>query len=83
MHLPLVLEVIGSIPAHNEEISVSVICRDDARLVHSPSDLDVNRMSPLQGKSPPVQVKEPHGNLDMVTCRFSPCTPECTKFTCR
>ena len=26
-------------------------------------------MSPVQGKSPPVQVKEPYGNLDMVTCR--------------
>ena len=23
-------------------------------------------MSPVQGKSPPVQVKEPYGNLDMV-----------------
>ena len=28
-------------------------------------------MSSVQGKSPPVQVKEPYGNLDMVTCRFS------------
>ena len=26
-------------------------------------------MSPVQGKSPPVQVKEPYGNFDMVTCR--------------
>ena len=31
------------------------------------SDRDVNWMSPVQGKSPPVQVKEPYGNLDMVT----------------
>ena len=36
-------------------------------------------MSPVQGKSPPVQVKEPYGNLDMVTCRLSSCNPECTK----
>ena len=33
----------------------------------------------MQGKSPPVQVKEPYGNLDMVTCRLSFCNPECTK----
>ena len=35
-------------------------------------------MSPVQGKSPPVQVKEPYGNIDMVTCRISSCNPECT-----
>ena len=35
-------------------------------------------MSPVQGKSPPVQVKEPYGNLDMVTCRLTSCNPECT-----
>ena len=29
-------------------------------------DGDVNWMSPLQGRSPLVQVKEPYGNLDMV-----------------
>ena len=40
-------------------------------------------MSPVQGKSPPVQVKEPYGNFDMVTCRLSSCNPECTKYTCR
>ena len=54
-----------------------VICRDDARKVHRPSDRDVNWMSPVQGllgKSPPVQVKEPYGNLDMVTCRLSSST---------
>ena len=28
-------------------------------------------MSPVQGKSPLVQVKEPYGNLDMVTCRLA------------
>ena len=28
---------------------------------------EVNWMSPVQGKSPIVQVKEPYGNLDMVT----------------
>ena len=31
-----------------------------------PLDGDVNLMSPLQGRSPLVQVKEPYGNLDMV-----------------
>ena len=41
--------------------------------MHCPSDRDVNRMSPVQGKSPPVQVKELYGNLDMVTCRLSSC----------
>ena len=30
-------------------------------------------IKPVQGKSPPVQVKEPYGNLDMVTCRLSSC----------
>ena len=29
-------------------------------------DRDINWMSPVQGKSPPVKVKEPYGNLD--TC---------------
>ena len=29
-------------------------------------DGDVNWMSPLQGRSPIVQAKEPYGNLDMV-----------------
>ena len=28
-------------------------------------------MSPVQGESPLVQVKEPCGNFDMVTCRLS------------
>ena len=40
-------------------------------------------MAPVQAKSTPVQVKEPYGNLDMVTCRLSSCNPECTKYTCR
>ena len=30
--------------------------------------------------APPVQVKEPYGNLDMVTCRLSSCNLECTKY---
>ena len=34
--------------------------------MYSPLDRDVNWMSPLQGRSPLVQVKEPYGNLDMV-----------------
>ena len=33
---------------------------------------------PLCKESPLVQVKEPYGNLDMVTCRLSSCNPECT-----
>ena len=37
-----------------------------------PLDGDVNWMSPLQGRSPLVQVKEPYGNLDMVG--FHPAT---------
>ena len=38
---------------------------------------------PLCRESPLVQVKEPYGNFDMVTCRLSSCNPECTKYTCR
>ena len=33
----------------------------------------------MQEKSPPVQVKEPYGNLDMVTCMLPSYNPECTK----
>ena len=51
--------------------------------MHRPSDRDVNWMSPVQVKSPPVQVKEPYGNFDMVTCRLSSCKQECTMYTCR
>ena len=69
VHSPLVLEVPGSIPVAERKISVSehafptVICRDDTGLVGRPSDPDVNWMSPVQGKSPLVQVKEPYGNF--------------------
>ena len=35
--------------------------------MHLPSDRDNNWMSPVHGKVPLVQVKEPYGNLDMVT----------------
>ena len=35
--------------------------------MHLPWDLDDNMMSPVQGKAPLVQVKEPYGNLDMAT----------------
>ena len=31
--------------------------------MHRLLDRDVNWMSPVQGESPPVQVKEPYGNL--------------------
>ena len=42
--------------------------------MHRPSDRDVNWMSPVQGESPPVQVKEPYGNLDMLLVGFHPAT---------
>ena len=48
----------------SEHALSGVICREDTRLMHRPSDPDVNWMSPVQGKSPPVQVKEPFDNLD-------------------
>ena len=48
-----------------------------------PSGQDVNGMSPVQGKLPLVQVKEPCGNLDMVTCTLSSCNAGCTKYTSR
>ena len=67
----------------SEHAFSSAICRDDTRLVHPPSDGDVNWVSSVQGKSPPVQVKEVYGYLDMVTCRLSSCNPECTKNNCR
>ena len=47
--------------------------------MHRPSDRDVNWMSPVQGKSPLVQVKEPYGNFDMVTCRLSSGDPKMRK----
>ena len=50
----------------SEHAFSGVICRDDTREVHGPLDLGVNWMSPLKGRSPLVQVKEPYGNLDMV-----------------
>ena len=53
------------------------------RQLRCPSDQDINWMSPMQGKSLLVQVEEPYGNLDMITCRLSSCNTECTKYTCR
>ena len=44
---------------------------------------DPKCLCPVQGKSPPMQVKEPYVNLDMVTCKLSSRNPECTKNTCR
>ena len=90
-HLPLVLEVQTSIPCVAREISVSqhafpsVIFRDDTAIldVIVPNFPNVNWMSPVQGKLPLVQVKEPYSNLDMLTCRLSSCNPGCTKYTCR
>ena len=66
----------------SEHTFPSVICSDDTRYVSCPSNWDLNWMSPVQGKSYLVQVKEPYGNLDVVTCRLSSCNLECTKYTC-
>ena len=61
-HLPLVLEVRGSIPGPDsqqgkvmvsEHTSLSVICRD------LPSDRDINWMSPVQGSHPMCMLKNP------------------------
>ena len=84
-HLPLVLEVPGSIPAHGRGIFP---CPNTLSLV-SFAGMTLESASSfgsghsVQGESPPVQVKEPYSNLDMVTCRLSSCNPECTKYTCR
>ena len=71
VHLPLLLEVPGSIPAAGEESLVSdhtslrVICRDDMNTGRRTSDRDVNWRPPVQGDSPLMQVKEPYiGNLN-------------------
>ena len=42
--------------------------------MYHPSDPEVNWMSPVQGKSPLVQVKVPYDNFDMVTVGFHPAT---------
>ena len=86
MHLPLVLEVPGSIPARGRKISLSEhylvsfagVMLDKCIVL---SDRDVNWMSPVQGKSPPVQVKEPYGNFNMVTCRLATATRSVQKYT--
>ena len=45
-----------------------------------PSDRNVNWMPPpCPGKVNLVQVKEPYGNLDMVTCRLLFCSPSICK----
>ena len=46
----------------SEQASLRVICRHDMKTVSLPSDQDVNWRPPVQGKSHPVQVKEPYGN---------------------
>ena len=40
--------------------------------VHRSSDRYINWMFPVQGMSPPGQVKEPYGNLDMLLEGFYP-----------
>ena len=66
----------GLIPACGEE---KFQCRNtlilvSTKQVHHPLDLDVNWMSPMQEKSPPMQVKEPYSNLDMFIVGFHPAT---------
>ena len=80
--LPLVLEVRGSIPARGEEmfrspnklslVSFAVMTLNKCAI------LQISTLTgcPLCKESPPVQVKEPYGNLDMVTCRLSSCNSE-------
>ena len=41
----------------SEHASLRVICRDDMNTVRRPSDRDAYWMHPVQGQSPPVQVK--------------------------
>ena len=48
------------------------------RLLDWDINWDINWMSTVQERSPFVQVKEPYGNLNMVTCRFSSFNLECT-----
>ena len=43
----------------SEHAFSSVICRDDTRYVHRPSDRDVNWMSPVQGSHPLCRLKNP------------------------
>ena len=71
--LPLVLEVRGSVPTRGEE---KFWCPKLLSLVSLNKCAVINWMSPVQEKPSPVQVKEPYGNLDMVTCRLSSCNPE-------
>ena len=52
--------VRNNFPKENNFLKRTLIWRP------GPLDGDVNWMSPLQGRSPLVQVKEPYGNLDMV-----------------
>ena len=71
---------MGSIQSLGKRISVSeraffrVICRVGMKTVRRSSDLDVNCRRPLQGKSHPVQVKEPYGNLKWLLVGFHPAT---------
>ena len=72
MHLPLVLEVPGSLAAR-----ISLVSETLSPVSFAVMTLDkciILRIWTLtgcpltvQGKSLPVQVKEPYGNLDMVT----------------
>ena len=45
----------------------SCICRHEMKTARRPSDRHVNWRPPVQGKSHPVQVKEPYGNSKWLT----------------
>ena len=60
-----------------------VICRDDMKTVRRPSDRHVNWRPHVQGKSPPVQVKEPYIRYSKwLSVGLHPATLMCTKYTC-
>ena len=62
-HWPLELKVPGSIPGLCKGIfGVQTRFHSCHLQVCRPSDRDVNWRPPVQGKSHPVQVKEPYGN---------------------
>ena len=58
-------------------------CLDKMSEVNFSPAETLNWMSPVQGKSSLVHVKEQCSNFDMVTCMFSSCNPECAKYACR
>ena len=53
----------------SEHTFLSVIFRDNTKQVHRPSDRDINWRPPVQGESPPLQVKEPYNSLHDYSCK--------------